>query len=116
MKPFTTVLAIITATPASMPGIGPNWIAAEIVALVAHNVVGHDWLSSAHCAEATNSVDSTSATTTTISAITQARLRPNPCRYATAQATLQPIRTANSSQPAVGWSRSALIAIWKPSA
>ena len=80
MKPFTTVLAIITTTPVSMPGIGPSRIAAEIVALVAHSVVGHDWLSSAHWSDATNSVDSISATTTTISASTQARLRPNPCR------------------------------------
>ncbi len=48
MKPFTTVLAIITATPASIPAIGPGRMAAEIVALVAHSVVGHDWLSSAH--------------------------------------------------------------------
>jgi hypothetical protein len=80
MKPLTTVLAIITTTPASIPGIGPIRIAAEIVALVAHNVVGHDWLSSAHWSEATNSVDSTSATTTTISASTHARRRPNPCR------------------------------------
>ena len=80
MKPLTTVLAIITTTPVSMPGIGPIRIAAEIVALVAHNVVGHDWLSSAHWSDATNSVDSISATTTTISASTHAGLRPNPCR------------------------------------
>ena len=36
-------------------------MAAEIVALVAHSVVGHDWLSSTHCSDATNSVDSISA-------------------------------------------------------
>ena len=55
-------------------------MAAEIVALVAHSVVGQDWLFSAHCSDATNSVDSISATTTTISASTHAGLRPNPCR------------------------------------
>ena len=80
MKPFTTVLATITTTPVSIPAIGPNRIAAEIVALVAHNVVGHDWLSSAHWSDATNSVDSTNATTTAISASTHAGRRPNPCR------------------------------------
>src|SRR5215831_9754924 len=116
MNPLTTVLTIITTTPASMPGIGPIRIAAEIVALVAHNVVGHDWLSSAHCSDATNFVDSTRADTTTISATTHAGVRPNPCRYATAQAALQPISTANSSQPTAGWSSAGLIAIWKPSA
>src|SRR2546429_8736982 len=116
MKPLTTVLAIITTTPVSMPGIGPISTAAEIGALVAHNVVGHDWLSSAHWSDATNSVDSTSAITTTTSATTHAGLRPNPCRYATAQAALHPINTANSSHPTAGWSSSALIAIWKPSA
>src|SRR5205085_6803180 len=116
MKPLTTVLAIITATPVSMPGIGPVSTAAEIVALVAHNVVGHDWLSSAHWSDATNSVDSTSAITTTISANTHAALRPNPCRYATAQAELHPISTVNNSHPAAGWSSSELIATWKPSA
>ena len=80
MKPFTTVLATITTTPASIPAIGPNRIAAEIVALVAHSVVGHDWLSSAHWSDATNSVDNISATTTAISASTHAGRRPNPCR------------------------------------
>ncbi len=72
------MLAIITTTPVSMPGIGPSRIAAEIVALVAHSVVGQDWLSSAHWSEATNSVDSISATTTTISASTQARRAAEP--------------------------------------
>src|SRR6476469_5879253 len=111
MKPLTTVLSVITTAPVSIPGIGPIRIAAEIVALVAHNVVGQDWLSSAHWSEAMNRVDSISAVTTTISASTHAGLRPNPCRYATAQAALQPISTANSSHPIVGRSRSWLIAI-----
>src|SRR6187200_1341286 len=115
MKPLTTVLAIITTTPVSMPGIGPSRTAAEMVALVAHSVVGHDWLSSAHWSDATNSVDSTSAVTTAISVNTHAGLRPNPCRYAAAQAALQPIRTANSRHPTAGWSSSGLMAIWKPS-
>ena len=53
-----------------MPATGPARIAAEIVALVAHNVVGSDWLSATHWSEATSSVDSISATTTTISAST----------------------------------------------
>ena len=55
-------------------------MAAEIVALVAHSVVGQDWLFSAHWSDATNSVDSISATTTASSASTQAGRRPNPCR------------------------------------
>src|SRR6478736_6567845 len=111
MKPLTTVLAIITTTPASIPGIGPIRIATEIVALVAHNVVGHDWLSNAHWSDAMNAVDSISEVTTTSSASTHAGLRPNPFRYATAQAALQPISTANSSHPIAGWSSSWLIAI-----
>ena len=55
-------------------------MAAEIVALVAHSVVGQDWLFSAHWSDATNSVDSISATTMASSASTQAGLRPNPFR------------------------------------
>ena len=55
-------------------------IAAEIVALVAHNVVGQDWLSSAHCEEATTSVDRINATTTTISASTHDGRLPKPWR------------------------------------
>src|SRR3954453_23743757 len=105
MNPLTTVLAIITAPPVSMPAMGPSRIAAEIVALVAHNVVGHDWLSNAHRSDATNSVDSTSATTTRTSASTHESLLPNPCRYSTPQATLQPISTVNSSQPTAVCSR-----------
>jgi hypothetical protein len=72
--------AAATATPAAIPATGPNCRAAETVALVAHNVVGQVWLSSSHCRDATAKVDSTSRTTTTISAITQAGLRPNPRR------------------------------------
>src|SRR3979411_3307450 len=102
MTPLQTVLAIITTTPVSTPGIGPIRIAAEIVALVAHNVVGHDWLSNAHASEATNSVDSISATTTAISASTHAGLRPKRCREARAQAALHPISTADNSHPAEG--------------
>ncbi len=69
----------ITTTPVSMPAIGPNRMAAEMVALVAHSVVGQDWLLSTHWLDAMTSVDSISATTTTISASTQAGRRPNPC-------------------------------------
>src|SRR6476620_5667541 len=111
MKTLTTVLAIITTTQVSLPGIGPIRITTEIVAFVAHNVVGHDWLSNAHWSDATNAVDSISAVTTTSSASTHAGLRPNPFRYATAQAALQPISTANNSDPIAGWSRSGLMAI-----
>src|SRR6476619_2533316 len=110
MKPLTTVLAAITTPPVIMPGIGPIRIAAEIVALVAHNVVGHDWLSSAHWSEAMNRVDSISAVTTAISASTHAGLRPKPCRYATAHAALHPTSTADSSHAIAGCSRSGLIA------
>ncbi|PQM44024.1 hypothetical protein C1Y40_05817 [Mycobacterium talmoniae] len=73
-------LAAITARPVSIPPTEPNWIAADTVALVAHNVVGQDWLLSAHAREATTSVDNTSATTTASSASTQAGRRPNPRR------------------------------------
>ena len=51
-----------------------------MVALVAHSVVGNDWLPSTHWSEAITSVESISATTTAISASTQAGRRPNPCR------------------------------------
>ncbi len=37
-------MAAITTSPVSIPAIGPRRIAAEIVALVAHSVVGQDWL------------------------------------------------------------------------
>src|SRR5687767_6151137 len=111
MKPFTSVLAIITATPASIPAIGPARIAAEIVALVAHNVVGHDWLSNAHWSDATNSVDRISATTTTISAATQDTRLPNPSKYAKAHNALHARSTANSVQPIAGRSSSPFTAI-----
>ena len=57
-----------------------NLTAAEIVALVAHSVVGQDWLSAIHRSEATTSVDRISATATASSAATQAGRRPTPCR------------------------------------
>ncbi len=76
MYPFSAALAAMTTTPVSMPPMGPNAIAAEIVALVAHSVVGQDWLSATHWSEAINSVESTKATTTTISASTHAGRRP----------------------------------------
>src|SRR4051812_21767205 len=116
MKPFTTVLAIITATPVSIPAIGPARMAAEIVALVAHNVVGHDWLSSAHWSEATNSVDRINATTTRISATTHAARLPKPRRYANAHNALHPSSAANNAQPIAGRSSLAFTAIWKPNA
>ena len=43
-----------------------------MVALVAHSVVGQDWLLSTHWSDAMTPVDSISATTTTISASTKA--------------------------------------------
>jgi hypothetical protein len=55
-------------------------MAAEITALQAHSVVGHGWFSSIHVVDATDDVDSSSATVTTISAPTHFQLRPNPVR------------------------------------
>jgi hypothetical protein len=114
--PLTAVLVTTTTSPVSIPAIGPNRIAAEMVALVAHSVVGQDWLFSIHCPEAMSLVESINATTTAISASTQAGRRPKPCKYATAHATLHAISTANSSQPIIGRSSSSLMVTLKPSA
>ncbi len=64
--------------PGRHPPTGPNCSAAEMVAFVAHSVVGHDWLSAIQWSEATNSVDSMRAKTTTTSAITHDGRRPKP--------------------------------------
>ncbi|CAG6926848.1 hypothetical protein PICSAR10_03907 [Mycobacterium avium subsp. paratuberculosis] len=63
-----------------MPPTGPNWMAAEMVGLLAHNVVGQVWLSAAQCGLATRLFDHISKTTTTSSASTHAGLRPKPRR------------------------------------
>jgi len=115
-KPFTTVLAIITTTPVSIPGIGPSRIAAEIVGVgrpqcgrprlvVQRPLVGRDEVCGQHKRHHHNDFGKHPR-----------GLRPNPCRYAIAHAALDPISTANSSHPTAGWSSSPLIAIWKPSA
>jgi hypothetical protein len=113
---LTAKFVVITARPVNIPPTGPNWMAAEIVGLLAHSVVGQVWFSAAQCPVATIWLDHMSSTTTTSSAITHAGLRPNPRRYAIAQAALQPISTPNSTQPNTGRRSSGLIAIWKPAA
>ena len=42
LKPLITALVTISRAPVSIPAAGPKWIAEEMVALLAHNVVGHD--------------------------------------------------------------------------
>ena len=60
------------------PTIGPASSAAEITELVAHSVVGHVWLFSAHDSLATYDVDNINAQAITSSAPTQYQLRPKP--------------------------------------
>ena len=64
-----------------------------MVALVAHSVVARAVVQ-LHSSEATGPVDKINATTTASSASTQAGRRPNPCRWATAEAALHPSRTS----------------------
>jgi len=49
-------------------------------------------------------------------ASTQTGRRPNPLRYAIAQAILHPISTANSSHPMAGWSQIIVDRDLKPNA
>src|ERR1700744_3996257 len=104
---------MITASPVSIPPTGPNCSAAEIVGLVAHNVVGQVWFSEAHCVVATTLFDHMSKTTIRISAITHAGRRPNPRQYCRAQAALHRISTPKSTHPGPGSCSWELIAIWK---
>ncbi len=46
----------ITASPMPIPATGPARIAADTTALVAHSVVGHDWLASVQWGDATSTV------------------------------------------------------------